>query len=211
MKRLLTFLALLGFSAVSVAAVAHVVRIELKPAEHFDRASLEAWLASHDPEASRFDVADAPVEVRRAARMLEADFQADYDWRPYFRKLDTVAQTRFQRNFLALVRFLFEQRADYYAGLRSYERDPFLDSQLKSFAQWYVFDEQGKRVRGAEMILVGSRLLLAEQADAGDDEERRALRFRQGVDFIRDLQARGLKKATGLLRSGRPPQPKRSD
>lgn len=207
MKRLLTFLALLGFSAVSLAAVVRVVRTELQSSEHFDRSAMEAWLTSHDPDGPPLDHVGAPPPVRRAARMLETDFHDEYDWRPFYRSLDDRAKFRFRNNFMALARLLFEQRADYYASLRSYQRDRYLDSQLKDFSQWYVFDERGKRVSGMEMFLLGAKIVFLEQADPSDVSGRSAARVSQGVEFLRDLQARALKKAAGVFRAGEMPQP----
>jgi len=209
MKRLLTFIALLGFSAISLAAVARVARTELATVEHFDRATMEAWLTSHDPDGPPIDLGDAPSQVRRAARMLESDFHDEYDWRPFYRSLDDAAQFRFRHNFLTLARILFEQRADRYASLRSYERDRYLDSQLKDFTAWYVFDERGKRVRGMEMFLIGARFVIAEQSELSGNDERKAARIRQAGDFLRDLQARPAKKALGMF--GPSPTPKRQD
>jgi len=211
MKRLLTIIALVGFSAVSLAAVARVVRTELKSSEPFDRAAMETWLTSHDPDGPPLDHVDAPSQVRRGARMLEGDFHDEYDWRPFYRTLDDPAQFRFRHNFLTLARLLFEQRADRYASLRSYERDRYLDAQLKDFSQWYVFDERGKRVRGMEMFLVGARFVIAEQSELGGAADRKAARVRQGTDFLRDLQSRALKKAAGVFRPGEMPPPKRDD
>lgn len=211
MKRLLTFVALLGFSAISLAAVARVVRTEFQSSEHFDRAAMEAWLTSHDPDGPPLDHVTAPPTVRRAARMLETDFHDEFDWRPFYKSLDDQSQFRFRHNFLALARFLFEQRADYYASLRPYQRDRYLDSQLKDFANWSVFDERGKRVRGMEMFMLGAKVVFAERADESGGSDRSAVRKRQGADFLTALQARALTKATGAFRPGELPKPQRPD
>lgn len=211
MKRLLTFLALLGFSAISLVAVARVVRKEASVEGQFDRAAMEAWLTSTDPETHRFDFAAAPPQVRRAARMLERDFHDDYDWRPYFESLDDEAREQFRRNFMALARMLFEQRADRYAVLPSHQREPYLDGQLNDFSNWYLLNDRGRKVQGIEMFSTGARLAddLSEASlrDANDTAARR----RADADFLRDLQSHYMKRAIGRFLPGKKEKRKRDD
>ncbi|MCE9605593.1 MAG: hypothetical protein K8U03_11930 [Planctomycetia bacterium] len=193
MKRLLNFVALVGFSAISLAAVVRVVRTELAPQDPFDHAALEAWLIGG--EAGAEDVALATPKARRAARLLERDFHDDFDWRPFYEQLDPAARDRFNAHVAALGLLLFEQRAERYASLPRHDRERYLDGQLNDFAHWYLFAPDGRKIQGIELFQ-SSAFASTLRAEKSSNEQKGSPALRSAsAALLRDLQARVVSRA----------------
>jgi len=214
MKRLLTFFALIVFSAISGAAVVRVVQSELLPKERFDHAAFESWLATGNIEEADLG------QVRRAARLLELDFQNDFDWRPTFESLSPTERKRFNANFGELAVRLFRQRAERYASLRRYHRERYLDAQLADFNHWYLLDDKGRKISGLELFRteefakaagIENPIMILFDGPGTGTETKPPDRPPATVEFVRDLRAHGMRKLRDRMTPGKPEPRRRED
>lgn len=202
MKYWITKLVLAATLAVSLAAVARVVRTELRPTAQFDHAAFETWLATDAIEKTE------TARVRRAMRLLEQDFRTDYDWRPYFQSLDEEQRTRFRRNFTELAVRLFRQRAELYVSAPHYERERILDGQLVDLTHWYLLDANGRKIQSLELFTdkeLAAKLNDDPPTRLADDGNGPTVRLAPTAEFLRDLRAHALQKALGRFVPGGPP------
>lgn len=202
MQYWITKLVLAATTAVSLIAAAQVVRTELRPTSRFDRAAFETWLATgsiEEAETSR---------VRRAMRLLEQDFQTDYDWQPFYRSLGPAERTRFRRNFTELAVRLFRQRAELYVAAPHFERQRILDGQLVDLTHWYLLDANGRKIQSLELFTdkdLAARLNADPPTRLVDDGNGPTFRLAPTAEFLRDLRAHALQKALGRFVPGGPP------
>ena len=138
MQRRLTWLLFVLLSCGTVAIAAKVIRAELKDAPPFGQGELQAWLTSPTPDVS-------PAVKRRAARQLDQDFHAGFDWQPTVDALPKKQRAAFVANFQTLMLLLLEQRADAYRVEPPYRREAFLDAQLQELTNWYAVSARGKQ------------------------------------------------------------------
>jgi hypothetical protein len=144
-KTLLTYLALVGFTTVSVVSVGRAVRSELKRGPAFDSAALGAWLvAPSDDDVNR-------ITLRRAARRLEQEFHDYFDRRTEYQALDESTRRTYEANWQRLLVTLVRQHADAFAATPKHRREAFLNQRIKQFNGWYVFDD-GRRVSAFEYL-----------------------------------------------------------
>jgi len=202
MQYWVTKLVLIATVAVSLTAAVRVVRKECRPTPQFDRAALETWLATGSVEKTE------TARVRRAMRMLEQDFQADYDWRPYYQSLGPTERTRFRRNFMELALQSFRQRAALYVAARPYERQKILDAQLAELMHWYLLDSQGRKLQSLELFTdkeLTAKLNAEKPTRVSDDGNGPTVRLAPSAEFLRDLRDHVLQKALGRFMPGGPP------
>lgn len=181
MRRFLTWFAFLLLSAGTVAVAARSIRSDLATTPTFGRADLEAWLSAPAADAS-------PVVVRRAARQLDRDFHAGFDWQPALENLPPERQGSFVERFQQLMALLIRQRSDAYRAEPTYRRERFLDNQLKEFADWYVVGRQGKS-SGLALFQQGLTAMSSPQAQSRTPPQVR--------EFASALQAHLLKRTLG--------------
>jgi hypothetical protein len=144
-KTILTYAALVCFTAVSVVSVVHAVRTEVRREPPFDATSLGAWLAtpSHEDES--------PVVLRRAARQLEQEFHDKSNRRAEYQALDKAKRQAFEANWKRLVVTLIRRHAEAYAATPERDQKAFLNQRLAQFAGWYVYDD-GVKVPAATAL-----------------------------------------------------------
>jgi hypothetical protein len=188
MKNFLTYLALVGFTTVSVVSVVRAVRTEWKRGPAFDAAALGAWLVSPEHEEVK------TTSLRRAARQLEQEFHDQVDRRAEYEALDDAARSTYEANWRRLLMTLLRQHADAYAATPPHLREAFVSQRLLQFAGWYAFDD-GKRVAAADVLKSGG----ADDAEAIrlDPAERERIR-----DFTAAMQQAAFKKIWGRLVPG---------
>jgi hypothetical protein len=135
LKTLLTYAALVGFTAVSVVSVVRAVRTEVRREPPFDSAALGAWLVA----PSRED--ESPVVLRRAARQLEQEFHEKFNRRAEYQALDKAERRVFEANWKRLVVTLVRRHADAYAATPQRDQKAFLNRRITQFSAWYVYDD----------------------------------------------------------------------
>lgn len=183
MRRSLTWLAFLVLCGGTVVAAVQSIRTDLQTPPTFGRAELEVWLTA--PTAD-----ESPIVVRRAARQLDRDFYAGFDWQPTLEALPPERQTAFVERFQSLMGLLVRQRADAYRAEPSHRRERFLDNQLKELADWYVVGKQGK----SSGITLFQQGLLAMSSPQIQSRTPATVR-----EFAAALQAHLLKRSLGRV------------
>lgn len=183
MRRLLTWIAFLVLTGGTVVAAVRSIRSDLASTPTFDRADLAAWLTAPDRDESQ-------VTLRRAARQLDKDFHAGFDWQPTLESLAPEQQPPFVERFQALMALLVRQRADAYRAEPTHRRDRFLDNQLKGLADWYVVGTKGKS-SGVTLFQQG---LVAMSSPQVQSRTPPAVR-----EFATALQAHIMKRSLGRM------------
>jgi hypothetical protein len=145
LKSLLTYLALVGFTTVSVVSVVRAVRTELKRGPEFDSAALGAWLVA----PTRDD--EKPTTLRRAARQLEQEFFDRFDRQTEYEALDDAGRRTYEANWQRLLLVLARQQADAFAATPKHLREAFVNQRLAQFGTWYLFAD-GKKVHITEFL-----------------------------------------------------------
>ena len=183
MQRRLTWILFLLLTGGTIAIAAKVIRAELDGPPPFGRAELEFWLASPTPDAS-------PAVRRRAARQLDMDFHAEFDWQPTLEALPKERRSAFVVNFQSLMQLLLEQRADAYRAEPPYRREAFLDAQLQDLTTWYAVGTRGKQ-DGLSLFREGLVAL-----HTGSTSQRSSPKTRE---FLTALQAHVIKRSLERL------------
>jgi hypothetical protein len=192
MKRLLTYLALVGFTAVSVLSVGRAVRSELEREPAFDAPALGAWLVAPT------NTGDKPSTLRRAARQLEQEFHEGFDRGDEYRALDEVGRQTYEANWRRLLVTLVRQQADAFAATPEHLRTPFVNQRLTQFAGWHVYHD-GRRVSAAEFLERPELGRITTAADLDPAERRRILAF------VEAMRAGAFNKFWGrILPGGKP-------
>jgi hypothetical protein len=188
-KSLLTYLALIGFTAVSVVSVVRAVKSELRRAPAFDAAALGAWLIAPPGDDEK------PTTLRRAARRLEQEFFERSDRRAEYESLDAVARRNYEDNWRKLLVTLVLQHSDDYAATPKHLRQAFVEQRLTQFSLWYVFDD-GRKMSAADFLLA-----------AGNDRRLAEIRLdppqRDNIrQFAAAMQEAAIKKTWGRFLGG---------
>jgi len=197
-KSLLTYLALIGFTAVSAVSVVRAVRSELRREPAFDGAALGAWLAAPS-------VADEkPATLRRAARRLEQEFYEGVDRRAEYEALDDAERETYEANWLRLLVTLVRQHADAFAATPEHLREAFVNQRLTQFAGWHL-PVDGRKVQAADIL--GADLGRRGEAIRLGPAERERIR-----KFAEAMRAGAFNKFWGRILPGtKPTEPPRDD
>lgn len=147
MQRYLTWVVFILLTGATIAIAAKAIRADLFAPPPFGQAELRAWLESPKPDA-------VPTVRRRAARQLDRDFHAGFDWQATVDELPADERATFVANFQSLMIVLLEQRADALRVEPPYRRERFLDGQLQELSGWYVVGARGKQ-NGPSMLRQG--------------------------------------------------------
>lgn len=199
MRRTLNWLALFVFTAGSIAALVQVIRAERAAAPPFTHDDLQAWLVeSHGPG----DPGNAAAVRRRAARQLDQDFHAPFDWQPYFAELPAATQEKFLANFRSLLAQLIEQRADSYFSLARQHREAFLDAEVNDLATWYVVGKEG-RSSGFGLFQQGVLAMNSGELNGPGAKKTR--------EFVSAFQSHLMKRSLGHILPLSGSTPKRDD
>lgn len=192
MQRYLTWVVFILLTGATIAIAAKAIRADLFAPPPFGQAELKAWLVSPNPDA-------AAAVRRRAARQLDRDFHAGFDWQPIVDELPADQRATFVANFQALLIVLLEQRADALRVQPSHRREQFLDRQLQEMSEWYVVGAKGK-LNGPNLLRQGLIGLIGGAMQAGGSPKVH--------EFITALQSHLLKRSLERVFPG-DPNPKR--
>lgn len=179
MRLLPTWIALVFCLAATATVAARVVRTEVTDPLPFGHEELQAWLTTAQPDASL-------ITLRRAARQLDRDFHAPFDWQPTFDALSPAERSAMSANWRKLMLLLVEQRADAYKALSRYRREAFLDGQLLDLRSWYVVTPTGK---SAGLTLFSQVLTMASSFAASNPSAGKV------AEFLSALQGRYLHRS----------------
>src|SRR5689334_21069103 len=105
MQRYLTWVVFILLTGATIAIAGKAIRADILGPPPFGQAELKAWFISPTPDTT-------PAVRRRAARQLDRDFHAGFDWQPTVDELPADERATFVANFQALMVVLLEQRAD---------------------------------------------------------------------------------------------------
>ena len=186
MRLLPTWIAFVCCLAVTAVATLRVLQTELAEPSPFGRDELQAWLTAAGPDQS-------VVAVRRAARQLDRDFHAPFDWQPFFDSLSPAGQGTMAANWQILLTHLIEQRADAYRASPRHRRERFLDAQLRDLMNWYVVTPTGKSTG----LALYSRVLGLTSSQGG-----RSPAAGKVAEFLSALQARYLQRSLNVVLPG---------
>jgi hypothetical protein len=134
-KTFLTYLALFGFTAVSVVSVVRAVRTEMRREPVFGAAALGAWLIAPPRED------ESPATLRRASHQLEQEFHEKFNRRAEYQALDKAQRRIFEANWKRLVVALVRREADEFAAMPEHRHKEFLKQRLERLSTWYVYDD----------------------------------------------------------------------
>jgi hypothetical protein len=179
MQRYLTWIVFIVLVGATVVLAAKSIGTDLRGSRAFERAELETWLASPTPDTS-------PIVRRRAARQLDRDLYAGFDWQSVVDELPPERRATFVANFQSLLVLLLEQRADTLRAQPPYRRDAYLDAQLQEMATWYVVGVKGK-LEGPSMVRQGLIGLSGGAVQTGASPKVR--------EFVSALQSHLLKRS----------------
>jgi hypothetical protein len=196
-KTILTYLALVGFTTVSVVSVVRAVRTEWRRGPSFDEAALGAWLVTP------VDDRESTVTLRRAAWRLEQEFYEQFDRRKEYLSLDAAQRRTYETKWLWLLLTLVRRHADAFAATPVSMRDAFVDTRLTQFVDWYAFVD-GKKLSAADFLLMSD-------VDRRLDELGLEPSIRHRIrEFAMAMQAGAIKKTWGRFLGGgnNPPPPR---
>jgi hypothetical protein len=188
MQRYLTWIIFVLLTTATIAIAAKAIRGDLRGPPPFGQAELQTWLTSPTPEAST-------AVRRRAARQLDRDFHAGFDWQPIVDELPQAERVTFVANFQSLMGLLLEQRADALRAEPPYRRDAFLDRQLQELAGWYVVGAKGK-LEGPSLLRQGLIGLSSGAVQSGASQKVR--------EFLTALQSHVVKRSLERVLPGDP-------
>jgi len=136
-RELLSALALVVLSAVSLAAAAQAVVSGWSARREMDRAELVAWLTERD-------VSSLPRAIRlKLARRFEQDFAGGHDWKQELSELDEPRRRRMTENYFELSQTWFLEKVDRYYELQEPQRTDYVDSQIDGISRWPVLEKDG--------------------------------------------------------------------
>jgi hypothetical protein len=136
-RDLLSALALILLSAISLAAAAQALLRVWATRHEMDRAELVAWMTERD-------VSSLPRAIRlRLARRFEQDFAAGHDWKQELSQLDGPQRQRLGENYFELSQTWFLEKVDRYYELPEPRRTDYVDSQIDGISRWPVLEKEG--------------------------------------------------------------------
>lgn len=130
LRGLLTGLALIGLTGISLVAAGQVIWRGIEGAGIVQR--------PYEPERLyRDDLAFASDTTQREfIRGLERDLDAGVDWRARLADLDETQRERFEGNLTLLAERWFNSKVDRYYELPEAERDAYIDGLFKQVERW---------------------------------------------------------------------------
>jgi hypothetical protein len=139
-RRITTMVVLILTVAISMAGAVQVLRVGVPDPEFPTQQDVVDWLTSHnvreDKEATRL----------KLSRRLEHDFMNDVQRQSMIEPLSQEERRQFEENFSELMRVLFVEKANEFAGLSERQRDRFLDQQIVSLQKWQYLSRSNDRV-----------------------------------------------------------------
>jgi hypothetical protein len=195
MQRWPTWIAFLFCLTATAVLAARVARTELAEPPPFGREELQAWLTAAQPDESL-------VVRRRAARQLDRDFHAPFDWQPTFDALPPAEQAAMATNWRTLLTLLVEQRADAYRALPRHRRDRFLDAQLADLMTWYIVGAGGK---SSGITMYSQVLAMTPQSGSRDPQKGKT------AEFLSALQNRFVQRSLNRVLPGTEPPREREE
>lgn len=134
-RNLLSFVALVALSALSLTAIAQAWLVPLRTGRDLGRGQVIGWLVSRD-----LGQESTPARLR-LARQLAEDLREGNDWTEAIAPLDAAARGRLRDNVRELARVWLVDRATAYFAVPEPYRADFLDEQLDDIMDWPIFHE----------------------------------------------------------------------
>lgn len=152
-RSFITFLALIGLTSISAAAMVQVLRTGLPERTLRTPVEVLRWLTVND-----FAQAEPGVQ-RRLIRRMEEDFNRDIDWNAMVNTLDDEQLATFTDNFSELMRVWFLNKVDDYFALPNEEQQRrYLRDQMTTIFNWKIpFDDVVLEVQDADQGNAGGR------------------------------------------------------
>lgn len=196
LRDIVTYVALFGLVAVSVASAIQVYHTDLIDPNEIDQTDLVEWLATHD-------VTSEPRETKlQLVRRLEHDFKLGVDWQAQIDTLDDQRWELFQANLSQLMQFWLMEKVDRFFELDEHERDEFLDAEIANLLAWRPV-ERGQTQDGSSqrqwfrIDMLHDEMQQWLQSASRDDQRRVGI-------FLQAVQGRMLQRALERLSSPTP-------